>query len=86
VLLVTVNAKSFDQIDNAPRRKERGILIHHNRVETLIVTSHADSVKNTWLQELLKWDGAILVVTEDDHWHANTSQDVRLEFLEWLYS
>ena len=56
-------AKSFDQIDNAPEEKERGITINTSHVEYETANrhyahvdcpGHADYVK-TWLQVLPKW-------------------------------
>jgi elongation factor Tu len=54
--------KSFDQIDNAPEEKERGITINTSHVEYETANrhyahvdcpGHADYVKN--IQVLLKW-------------------------------
>jgi elongation factor Tu len=55
-------AKSFDQIDNAQRKKKEVLqLIHHVEYETanrhyahVDCPGHADYVR-TWLQVLLKW-------------------------------
>ena len=56
-------ARSFDQIDNAPEEKERGITINTSHVEYqtenrhyahVDCPGHADYVK-TWLLVLLKW-------------------------------
>ena len=55
--------KSFDQIDNAPEEKERGITINTSHVEYSTANrhyahvdcpGHADYVR-TWLPVLLRW-------------------------------
>ena len=67
-------AKSFDQIDNAPEEKERGITINtsHIEYETLVrhyahvdCPGHADYVKNM-VTGAAQMDGAILVVAATD--------------------
>ncbi len=67
-------AKSFDQIDNAPEEKERGITINTSHVEydTKIrhyahvdCPGHADYIKNM-ITGAAQMDGAILVVSATD--------------------
>jgi elongation factor Tu len=67
-------ARSFDQIDNAPEEKERGITINSSHVEyqTAIrhyahvdCPGHADYVKNM-VTGAAQMDGAILVVASTD--------------------
>lgn len=67
-------AKSFDQIDNAPEEKERGITINSSHVEYETATrhyshvdcpGHADYVKNM-VTGAAQMDGAILVVAATD--------------------
>ena len=67
-------AKSFDQIDNAPEEKERGITINTSHVEYATETrhyahvdcpGHADYVKNM-VTGAAQMDGAILVVAATD--------------------
>ena len=67
-------AKSFDQIDNAPEEKERGITINTSHVEYstsnrhyahVDCPGHADYVKNM-VTGAAKMDGAILVVAATD--------------------
>ena len=67
-------AKSFDQIDNAPEEKERGITINTSHVEYETANrhyahvdcpGHADYVKNM-VTGAAQMDGAILVVAETD--------------------
>ena len=67
-------AKSFDQIDNAPEEKERGITINtaHVEYETknrhyahVDCPGHADYVKNM-VTGAAQMDGAILVVAATD--------------------
>ena len=62
--------KSFDQIDNAPEEKERGITINTAHVEYQTATrhyahvdcpGHADYIKNI-ITGAAQMDGAILVV------------------------
>ena len=66
--------KSFDQIDNAPEEKERGITINTSHVEYQTATrhyahvdcpGHADYVKNM-VTGAAQMDGAILVVAATD--------------------
>ena len=68
------DVKSFDQIDNAPEEKERGITINsaHIEYETnkrhyahVDCPGHADYVKNM-ITGAAQMDGAILVVSEAD--------------------
>ncbi len=67
-------ASSFDQIDNAPEEKERGITINSSHVEYMTANrhyahvdcpGHADYVKNM-VTGAAQMDGAILVVAADD--------------------
>ena len=67
-------AKSFDQIDNAPEEKERGITINTSHVEYetknrhyahVDCPGHADYVKNM-VTGAAQMDGAILVVASTD--------------------
>ena len=67
-------AKSFDQIDNAPEEKERGITINTSHVEYMTKNrhyahvdcpGHADYVKNM-ITGAAQMDGAILVVAATD--------------------
>jgi elongation factor Tu len=67
-------ASSFDQIDNAPEEKERGITINSSHVEYATANrhyahvdcpGHADSVKNM-VTGAAQMDGAILVVAATD--------------------
>ena len=67
-------AKSFDQIDNAPEEKERGITINTSHVEYATQNrhyahvdcpGHADYVKNM-VTGAAQMDGAILVVAATD--------------------
>jgi elongation factor Tu len=67
-------AKSFDQIDNAPEEKERGITINTSHVEYATASrhyahvdcpGHADYVKNM-VTGAAQMDGAILVVAATD--------------------
>jgi elongation factor Tu len=68
------DAKSFDQIDNAPEEKERGITINTSHVEYATANrhyahvdcpGHADYVKNM-VTGAAQMDGAILVVAATD--------------------
>ncbi|AGC77199.1 translation elongation factor 1A (EF-1A/EF-Tu) [Nonlabens dokdonensis] len=68
------NATSFDQIDNAPEEKERGITINSSHVEYqtenrhyahVDCPGHADYVKNM-VTGAAQMDGAILVVAATD--------------------
>ena len=67
-------ARSFDQIDNAPEEKERGITINSSHIEYETANrhyahvdcpGHADYVKNM-VTGAAKMDGAILVVASTD--------------------
>ena len=67
-------AKKFDEIDNAPEEKERGITINTSHVEYETTTrhyahvdcpGHADYVKNM-ITGAAQMDGAILVVAASD--------------------
>ena len=67
-------ARSFDQIDNAPEEKERGITINSSHVEYQTANrhyahvdcpGHADYVKNM-VTGAAQMDGAILVVAATD--------------------
>ncbi|MDA8900690.1 elongation factor Tu [Flavobacteriaceae bacterium] len=67
-------ARSFDQIDNAPEEKERGITINTSHVEYQTINrhyahvdcpGHADYVKNM-VTGAAQMDGAILVVAATD--------------------
>ncbi len=67
-------ARSFDQIDNAPEEKERGITINTSHVEYSTANrhyahvdcpGHADYVKNM-VTGAAQMDGAILVVAATD--------------------
>ncbi|MEM6348104.1 MAG: elongation factor Tu [Bacteroidota bacterium] len=69
-----VEVKSFDQIDNAPEEKERGITINTSHVEYetenrhyahVDCPGHADYVKNM-VTGAAQMDGAILVVAATD--------------------
>jgi elongation factor Tu len=64
-------AKSFDQIDNAPEEKERGITINTSHVEYETANRHyahvdcqVTRIKRTWLQVLLKWMVLFFVATD----------------------
>ena len=68
------DVKSFDQIDNAPEEKERGITINSSHIEYETETrhyahvdcpGHADYVKNM-VTGAAQMDGAILVVAATD--------------------
>jgi elongation factor Tu len=66
-------AKSFDQIDNAPEEKERGITIHHTLSMKLIVitlTLTVQVTRITYVKNMVtgaaQMDGAILVVAATD--------------------
>jgi len=67
-------ARAFDQIDNAPEEKERGITINTSHVEYMTANrhyahvdcpGHADYVKNM-VTGAAQMDGAILVVAATD--------------------
>ena len=78
--------KSFDQIDNAPEEKERGITINtaHVEYETakrhyahVDCPGHADYVKNM-ITGAAQMDGAILVVAATDGVMAQTKEHILL--------
>ena len=78
-------AKSFDQIDNAPEEKERGITINTSHVEYqtsnrhyahVDCPGHADYVKNM-VTGAAQMDGAILVVAATD----TNASDKRTHFI-----
>ena len=79
-------ARSFDQIDNAPEEKERGITINSSHVEYQTATrhyahvdcpGHADYVKNM-VTGAAQMDGAILVVAATDGPMPQTNEHVLL--------
>ena len=79
-------AKEFDDIDNAPEEKERGITIatQHVEYETenrhyahVDCPGHADYVKNM-ITGAAQMDGAILVVAADDGPMAQTREHILL--------
>ncbi len=72
--LGTTEAKKFDEIDNAPEEKARGVTIniHHTEYETenrhyahIDCPGHADYIKNM-ITGAAQMDGAILVVAATD--------------------
>ncbi len=78
--------KSFDQIDNAPEEKERGITINTAHIEYETATrhyahvdcpGHADYVKNM-VTGAAQMDGAILVVAATDGPMPQTNEHVLL--------
>ena len=78
--------KSFDQIDNAPEEKERGITINTSHVEYQTATrhyahvdcpGHADYVKNM-VTGAAQMDGAIIVVAATDGPMPQTREHVLL--------
>ena len=78
--------KSFDQIDNAPEEKERGITINTSHVEYETANrhyahvdcpGHADYVKNM-VTGAAQMDGAILVVAATDGPMAQTREHILL--------
>src|SRR5574344_1037979 len=80
------DVKSFDQIDNAPEEKERGITINtsHIEYETSVrhyahvdCPGHADYVKNM-VTGAAQMDGAILVVAATDGPMPQTREHVLL--------
>src|SRR5271165_469728 len=58
-------ATRYDQIDNAPEEKERGITINTAHVEYQTEKRHYDHVKNM-ITGAAQMDGAILVVSAAD--------------------
>ena len=79
-------AKSFDQIDNAPEEKERGITINSAHIEYETANrhyahvdcpGHADYVKNM-VTGAAQMDGAILVVAATDGPMPQTREHVLL--------
>ena len=79
-------ARSFDQIDNAPEEKERGITINSSHVEYQTANrhyahvdcpGHADYVKNM-VTGAAQMDGAILVVAATDGPMPQTNEHVLL--------
>ena len=79
-------AKSFDQIDNAPEEKERGITINSSHIEYetakrhyahVDCPGHADYVKNM-VTGAAQMDGAILVVAATDGPMPQTREHVLL--------
>ncbi len=78
--------KSFDQIDNAPEEKERGITINSSHIEYQTANrhyahvdcpGHADYVKNM-VTGAAQMDGAILVVAATDGPMPQTNEHVLL--------
>ena len=88
--------RDFDQIDNAPEEKERGITINTSHVEYATANrhyahvdcpGHADYVKNM-VTGAAQMDGAILVVLQLMglcHKLESTSFRTSGWFLDWLY-
>ena len=81
-------AMNFDQIDNAPEEKERGITISISHVEYetesrhyahVDCPGHADYVKNM-ITGAAQMDGAILVVGGDDGPMAQTREHILLAY------
>jgi elongation factor Tu len=80
------DAKKFDEIDNAPEEKERGITINTQHVEYLTENrhyahvdcpGHADYVKNM-ITGAAQMDGAILVIAASDGPMAQTREHILL--------
>ena len=80
------DVKSFDQIDNAPEEKERGITINSSHIEYetakrhyahVDCPGHADYVKNM-VTGAAQMDGAILVVAASDGPMAQTREHILL--------
>ena len=83
---VNVEAMAYDQIDNAPEEKARGITINTRHVEYETATrhyahvdcpGHADYVKNM-ITGAAQMDGAILVVASSDGPMAQTKEHILL--------
>ena len=92
--------KDFDQIDNAPEEKERGITINTSHIEYTTANrhyahvdcpGHADYVKNM-VTGAAQMDGAILVVAATDGPMPQTREHILLSSsgkrtrLVWLFS
>ena len=82
----TQDVKSFDQIDNAPEEKERGITINSSHIEYetaerhyahVDCPGHADYVKNM-VTGAAQMDGAILVVASTDGPMPQTREQILL--------
>ena len=80
------DVKSFDQIDNAPEEKERGITINSSHIEYetakrhyahVDCPGHADYVKNM-VTGAAQMDGAIIVVAATDGPMAQTREHILL--------
>ena len=80
------DVKTFDEIDNAPEEKERGITINTAHVEYqtdarhyahVDCPGHADYVKNM-ITGAAQMDGAILVIAADDGPMAQTREHILL--------
>ncbi|MBQ5364306.1 MAG: 50S ribosome-binding GTPase, partial [Bacteroidales bacterium] len=78
--------KSFDQIDNAPEEKERGITINSRHLEYqsdkrhyahIDCPGHADYVKNM-ITGAAQMDGAVLVVSAPDSVMPQTKEHLLL--------
>ncbi|MEG2075938.1 MAG: GTP-binding protein, partial [Victivallaceae bacterium] len=82
----TGNIMKYDEIDNAPEERERGITINTSHVEYETATrhyahvdcpGHADYVKNM-ITGAAQMDGAILVIAATDGPMAQTKEHVLL--------
>ena len=87
-------AYDFDQIDNAPEEKERGITINTSHVEYQTANrhyahvdcpGHADYVKNM-VTGAAQMDGAILVVAATDGPMPQTREHILLRTSGWYSS
>ena len=87
-------AKSFDQIDNAPEEKERGITINTSHVEYETANrhyahvdcpGHADYVKNM-VTGAAQMDGAIIVVAATDGPMPQTREHILLAIPDTILS
>ena len=85
-------ARGFDQIDNAPEERERGITIATSHVEYesdkrhyahIDCPGHADYVKNM-ITGAAQMDGAILVVSAVDGAMPQTREHILLARQTWL--